>query len=613
MRLRSHRVRSHPRPRRSIPRAACLQTPPHPCIPRGTSPSSLPSTPRIPPRLHTLCPLPPPVHFASRAAPPPLKPTSAHIRRAHPPAPHVRCASFLAPRRLPRSRPSRKRQRQRPQHQRRTQRPEHLALDPHAKRGWHRVRSHNVEVEVLAGKILTAEHAGRGRVQVCLARTASRASPGGAATARAAYVRPPGLEGGASASGDGREGRAALHVLRIAVARPMYEAGAGGGRVGRAVGGVLARASRSGDRGEEEGEGLVLHILFGAPGRRGARIAEYCYHGWDVDGAPGLALLEVRSTVRAVELYKVMHAVLPRFPAPHTLLLTRPPALYPPRPTEPPSPSLFFLSLPATPGFPPPPTVPHARTLGQALLSLRVPPSPSFCGSPSEDVAAWLRWAVSPHATLMLMLTLPVPLALQLSLHWFQVNSLSTPLVGLLLLPHMMRTAREHSTVPRIVVVSSDLHYFISIPQSICEGGNILVNATLGSADYCTPAKMQTQYMVTKLLNVLFIRALNARLGASPLIVSTMFFSSIVKRIFALTTEEGSRQLVWGAVGLPQSPNKLRGEYISQSTVEEPSDFVISAEGGKAQDQIWDELVEMLGKVDPRVFSAVATHLSPPV
>ncbi|KAJ6526942.1 hypothetical protein DFH09DRAFT_935822 [Mycena vulgaris] len=211
----------------------------------------------------------------------------------------------------------------------------------------------------------------------------------------------------------------------------------------------------------------------------------------------------------------------------------------------------------------------------------------------------------------------------------FQVNSLSTPLVGLLLLPHMMRTAQEHSTVPRIVVVSSDLHYFISIPQSICEGGNIL--AVLGSADYCTPAKMQTQYMVTKLLNVLFIRALNARLGASPLIVNTvnpgfchselardmspvkMFFSSIVKRIFAFTTEEGSRQLVWGAVGLPQSPNKLRGEYISQSTVEEPSDFVISAEGGKAQDQIWDELVEMLGKVDPRVLSAVATHLSPPV
>ncbi|KAJ6582548.1 hypothetical protein DFH09DRAFT_1309504 [Mycena vulgaris] len=245
-----------------------------------------------------------------------------------------------------------------------------LAPDPHAKRGWHRVRSHNAEVEALAGKILAAERAGRGRVRV-----------------------PPGLEGSASASGDGREGRAALRVLRIAVACPMHEAGAGAGgrRVGRAVGGVLARASRSGDKGEEEGEGLVMHVFFGAHVKRrtiekvlrtlGAGVGEglAVQNAATTDGtriakgAPGFALLEVRSTVRAAELYKVMHAVLPRFPAPHTLLLTRPPALYPPRPAEPPSPrspSLFFLSPPATPGFPPPPAVPHARTLGQALLSL---------------------------------------------------------------------------------------------------------------------------------------------------------------------------------------------------------------------------------------------------
>ncbi|KAJ6526933.1 hypothetical protein DFH09DRAFT_1414611 [Mycena vulgaris] len=209
----------------------------------------------------------------------------------------------------------------------------------------------------------------------------------------------------------------------------------------------------------------------------------------------------------------------------------------------------------------------------------------------------------------------------------FQVNCLSTPLAGLLLLPHMLRTAREHSTVPRLVVVASEVHYFTDIPKSVREGDNIL--ATLGSAEYCTPATMQDRYMVTKLLNVFFVRALNARLGAAPLIVNAInpglchselgrtmtgvkaFLFGILSSILAFTAEEGSRQLVWGAIGLPDSADKLRGEYINQCTVEEPSDFVISPEGTKVQDRIWDELIAMLGKEDPRVLSVVDKYLSP--
>ncbi|KAJ6526936.1 hypothetical protein DFH09DRAFT_1414619 [Mycena vulgaris] len=199
----------------------------------------------------------------------------------------------------------------------------------------------------------------------------------------------------------------------------------------------------------------------------------------------------------------------------------------------------------------------------------------------------------------------------------------------LLLLPHMLRTAREHSTVPRLVVVASEAHNFTDIPKSVREGDNIL--ATLGSAEYCTAATMQDRYMVTKLLNVLNVRALKARLGAAPLIVSAInpglchselgramtgvkgFLFSILSSIFAFTAEEGSRQLVWGAVGLPDSADKLRGEYINQCTVEEPSDFVISPEGAKVQDRIWDELIAMLGKEDPRVLSVVNKYLFPSV
>ncbi|KAJ6546232.1 hypothetical protein DFH09DRAFT_1507734 [Mycena vulgaris] len=117
----------------------------------------------------------------------------------------------------------------------------------------------------------------------------------------------------------------ALRVPRVAVAPPMYEAGAGagGGRVGRAVGGVLARASGNREGREEEGKGdvLALHVLFGPRVERrtiekvlrtlGAGVGEglAAQNTATTDGtritkgAAGLTLLEVRSTVRAAELY----------------------------------------------------------------------------------------------------------------------------------------------------------------------------------------------------------------------------------------------------------------------------------------------------------------------
>jgi hypothetical protein len=57
--------------------------------------------------------------------------------------------------------------------------------------------------------------------------------------------------------------------------------------------------------------------------------------------------------------------------------------------------------------------------------------------------------------------------------------------MALLLLPTMLKTAREHSTVPRLVVVPSEVHYWASIEKQIRENHAML--KTLGSAEYCTP------------------------------------------------------------------------------------------------------------------------------
>ncbi|KAJ7921254.1 hypothetical protein B0H13DRAFT_2656140 [Mycena leptocephala] len=190
-----------------------------------------------------------------------------------------------------------------------------------------------------------------------------------------------------------------------------------------------------------------------------------------------------------------------------------------------------------------------------------------------------------------------------------QVNCLSTPLLAFLLLPAMIKTVEQHSTVPRLVVVSSGLHYRSEIDKRITENLNIL--KTIGSAEYCTDKNMRARYPLTKLLNVFFVRALNARLPPStPLIVNATDPDYLMKRALAFPTEVGSRRLVWAALAYPEQPDKLRGEYSSSCEVQEVSDYVLSAQGVKVQDRLWDELVDILGKVDPRVTANVDKYLS---
>ena len=63
-----------------------------------------------------------------------------------------------------------------------------------------------------------------------------------------------------------------------------------------------------------------------------------------------------------------------------------------------------------------------------------------------------------------------------------------------------------------------------------------------------------------------------------------------IERRVAMTTEEGSRQIIYGAVAGIESAEEeaiLKGAYIAMSQVTEPSDFVISELGVKAQGKVW--------------------------
>ncbi|KAF8888745.1 hypothetical protein BD779DRAFT_1522202 [Infundibulicybe gibba] len=106
---------------------------------------------------------------------------------------------------------------------------------------------------------------------------------------------------------------------------------------------------------------------------------------------------------------------------------------------------------------------------------------------------------------------------------------------------------------------------------------------------------MQGRYDVSKLLNIFFVRALAKRLQSQKIVVKPPYAKAI-----AFTAEEGSRQL----------QESLNGGYISGSQLVEVNDFVLGQAGQKAEEDIWNETVDILGNLDPRVGSIVQEHLS---
>lgn len=66
-----------------------------------------------------------------------------------------------------------------------------------------------------------------------------------------------------------------------------------------------------------------------------------------------------------------------------------------------------------------------------------------------------------------------------------QVNDLSLSLLALLLLPRTLETAKTYHTTPRIVIVSSEVHYWARFEDKVFDSPNAF--EILGSKEYCTP------------------------------------------------------------------------------------------------------------------------------
>ncbi|KAI0065468.1 NAD(P)-binding protein [Artomyces pyxidatus] len=208
-----------------------------------------------------------------------------------------------------------------------------------------------------------------------------------------------------------------------------------------------------------------------------------------------------------------------------------------------------------------------------------------------------------------------------------QVNDLSSALLTILLLPLLLKSAAKSKFSPRAVIVASDVHYWAKLTPEELASPNLL--ETLNDKEHCTPKVMASRYYISKLLNVFFVRELASRLPPdSPLTVNAVnpgfcysslnrelrfpvtLFLTVFRVLVARTTEVGSRALVWAATGARHREQDLRGAFVSDASVKEPSDFVLSEEGARVQKQLWNEIVDVLAKVSPKFKTILDEHLS---
>ncbi|KAF7308933.1 Retinol dehydrogenase 12 [Mycena kentingensis (nom. inval.)] len=234
------------------------------------------------------------------------------------------------------------------------------------------------------------------------------------------------------------------------------------------------------------------------------------------------------------------------------------------------------------------------------------------------------------------------------------VNNVATPLTVLRLLPSMARTAQEHGSTPRIVVVSSDVHYLSQVEKHVVETPNML--QTLLDEQFCKskdggmgsrypPYQMCVEFCPLPLLtsrhtvlNVFFTRAFASHLGSTAgvttiacnpgycysqlrrnLPLALKIVDKFLELTMALPTEIGARQIVWAALAQENAPAKnaknsaplkvTNGAYVSMSEVREVSDYVLSEEGQTIETRLWSELIEILSKADSKIPAIVETYL----
>lgn len=203
------------------------------------------------------------------------------------------------------------------------------------------------------------------------------------------------------------------------------------------------------------------------------------------------------------------------------------------------------------------------------------------------------------------------------------VNVVATFLLAFLLLPKLKATASRFRTTPRLTFVTSDTHFLVDFAEKDAPEG---IFARLNDEAKSRPTQSE-RYPTTKLMQVFVVREMAARVlqsqsagGADntkplpPVIINCtnpgLCKSELARELdglqvraakflLARTAEEGSRNLIAGAVGGVDT----HGQYLDMGKVTTPATVIVGRGGAEAQKRLYVELVEKLEKIAPGVVS----------
>ncbi|KAJ7102844.1 hypothetical protein C8R44DRAFT_945643 [Mycena epipterygia] len=155
----------------------------------------------------------------------------------------------------------------------------------------------------------------------------------------------------------------------------------------------------------------------------------------------------------------------------------------------------------------------------------------------------------------------------------------------------------QPSADSRILIVTSESQAFIHRVEEA--DGPLGILETLNDPQHCTNT-IGKRYFVSKLFSLFFAREFARRQGSKPsLTVVTRYITHVTDFFIARAPEMGSRTIVHAAV----NPNgkQQNGRYLANCRVEQESDFSLSEEGLEVQNRLWEETINLLCEIDPRV------------
>lgn len=196
------------------------------------------------------------------------------------------------------------------------------------------------------------------------------------------------------------------------------------------------------------------------------------------------------------------------------------------------------------------------------------------------------------------------------------VNVVSTFLLALSLVPKLKEVSKKHNISPRLTIVSSEVHAYNGLKEQFKDANEIFK-----TVDDPEKADMKSRYPLSKLLEVLIVRQIAPKFDGSGVTLNMLnpglchsslarnakglqgVIFYIMKALIARTTEFGSRTLVAAAVVGSES----HGKYMHDGLVneDEVSPWVKTDEGAKTGQKLWNELRDILERIQPGVTSNV--------